>query len=265
MKKIIGIFIMTLLTSCLFIPVINSMETMNIIDNSNADIDDMQMANVYIKKYDPVEKTFYKELVKQITAENALLIKEELLSVQENFETSEDIISNQFDIMHKWGLLDADVDFNDFKILLENEKINDLAFPTISTDVTLLGPSIISFLTIGGGIFPLHLIFWDLIGPIWWNSTISHFDFFGGTDVASQVLISPAMALYCSAMTFINSFGMVIGPNFVISPFMSILMGVAGFSITANIFSNGFEFNAFDWSVGFCLTGLIAYVSEIQP
>jgi hypothetical protein len=265
-RKIVGILVVTLLISLIFTPIINSMDKRDIIIHNN-NREETQIANVYIKKYDPVEKTFYKELIKQITKEEAELIKEELLYVQENFETSEEVIRNQIDIMHKWGLLNSEIVFDDFEGLLKYEKqiLKNIDFPTISTDVTILGPSIISFLTIGGGIFPLHLIFWDLIGPIWWNSTRFDFDIFGGTAIAAQILISPAMALYCSAMTFINSFGVVIGPNFVISPFISILVGVAGFSITVNIFTDGFEFNAFDWSVGFCVTGLIAYISTIQP
>ena len=267
MRKIIGLFIVSMLISCLFIPVINSMENMNIISNDDVDIEDKQIADVYIRKYDPVEKTFYKELVKQITAEDALLIREELLSVQENFENSEEIISNQFEVMHKWGLLDPAIDFDYFEQLLNSNynKFANIDFPSISTDVTLLGPSFVSFLTIGSIIFPLHMLFWDMLKPIWWNATKFNYDAMGGSSILAQLFVSPALAIYSSTMTFINSFGFVIGPKFILSPFVSILMGVLGLGITVNIYMDSFAMNVFDWSAGICIAGMIAYISQIQP
>jgi len=270
MKKIIGIFIMTLFISSIFAPVLNSIEINNFenigIDYSTNVIDE-EIATVYMKKYNPVEGKYTREIIKTITLNEAECIKHELLEVQEKFDSSEEIIKNQMDIMHEWGLLNSEIEFDEFKYLLDSANHNYYTtdLPTISADVTLLGPSVISFLTIGGIIFPLHLIFWEMLGPIWWNSTRLNFDLFGGTDIAAQLLISPVMALYCSAMTIINCFGMVIGPKILLSPFMSILIGVAGFSITVNIMTDGFEMNVFDWSAGFCVTGLVAYISEITP
>ena len=264
-KKIIGIFMMTLLISCLFIPIVNSKEKIHPIKSYDTNEKETQTANIFIKKYDPIERTCRNELIKQMSLEDALSIKRELIDSQHNIKSSKEVIRNQFNIMHKWDLLDPNIDFDDFENVLNSiNRFKNINMPTISTDVTILGPSIISFLTIGGIIFPLHLILWDLLGPIWWNSTRIDLDIFGGTAIAAQLLISPAMALYCSAMTFINSIGVVIGPRFIISPFVSILVGVAGFSITANILTSGFEMNVFDWSVGLCLTGLVAFISQIQ-
>jgi hypothetical protein len=187
--------------------------------------------------------------------------------VQENFKSSDDVIRSQFEIMHKWGLLDSSIDFDYFEQLF-NSNYNKFAyidFPSISTDVTILGPSIVSFLTIGSVIFPLHMLFWDMLKPIWWNATIFNYDIIGGSSIAAQLMVSPALAIYSSAMTFINSIGLVIGPKFILSPFVSILIGVLGLSITANVYTDSFAMNVFDWSAGICIAGMIAYISQIQP
>lgn len=263
-KKFV-IFIVILLISGVFIPVVNSVKY-NYKSYDNND-EKTQIVQVYIKKYDAFGKTCCNELIKKITIDDAECIKNELLNIQKKFNSNEEVIRHQFDVMHKWELLDSKIDFDDFEQLLISRYNKNITvdIPMISTDVTILGPSIVSFLTIGSVIFPLHLLFWDMLGPLWWNATILNFDKLGGTSISAQVLLTPALAIYSSAMTFINSLGLVIGPKFMLSPFTSILIGVAGVSIAANIFTDSFAMNVFDWSAGFCLAGLIAYISQIEP
>ena len=224
---------------------------------------DPSSAMVYINKYDTINDLFTQEPVRSLTIDEAYELQEELLHIEEQYDTSIEKIEMQIKTLKDWSILPDDFSI-DAKVkqitsLKENLPIFNQSNGVVP-NVIVCGPAITSFLTIGGPIIPLHVLLFKLLPPFWYNTTNLEFDAFNGTRMVGFLGILPMTAFYCTATTLINAYGLVIGENTVISPFISLSIMDVLMGLSIAIFDDGFPINIFDWILGFSITGLIAYV-----
>jgi len=255
-------FIVMLLITTSFFPLVNSNNVQEINDSVSYD---EKYATLYYNSYDMEEKRIISDPIKDIEIADVEIIKEELLEIQDNFDSSEKIIEEQINVLHKWDLIPDEITFDELNKVKDNiVKIKDISLdlPTIIPGVVVYGPSISSRLAFAGVLLPLIIPLWDIIGT--WGSImdITRYDIFNGTKIMKWFYIVPISAYYCSSVSLINTYGMVFGPNMILSPFMAIDIIYAGFSITVSIWDDHQPVNILDWGVGVCLTGVTVYVED---
>jgi len=220
-------------------------------------------AIAYMNTYNKQTGEVTQEPVRSLTVEQAYQLHDQLLNVENKCSSSREKILMQINILKEWGLLSHDFSIDE-KIKRIDAFKNQLPIPTqtdgLVPNVIVCGPAVTSFLTIGGPIIPLHVLLFKILPPFWYNTTKLHFDTFNGTRMVGFLGALPATAFYCTAITFINAYGAVIGEHTVKSPFisLSVIDVLVGLSIA--IFDDGFPINIFDWLFGVSLTGLIAYI-----
>ena len=263
---VIGAVILFVTTS--FIPASSQFTKIDVKDESQTPYENSKsenaMATVYLKKYDRNEGKLAVEPLKKITLEEALQLKEELLSIEERYDSSKEKIREQINVMHKWDVLSENVTFEEFLTVIEGKEHNSrlsTSSSSVTPSVMICGPVITSFLSVGGPMIPLHVFLFNLLPPLWYNVSQERLDILNGTRIAKFYGILPLVAFYCSSMTLINAFGAVVGENSVFSPFVAIMVLHAGAGISISIFDDGFPTNILDWSIGVSATGLIAYLS----
>lgn len=274
-KKVSIVVISILFVVTAVIPVVNAQFTKSsankeIQNSGKNDMPEAMTATVYMKRYDQHEGRFVKEPIKEITRDEAARLKEELLSIERTYSSSKEKIREQMEVMHRWDLLPSDVTFDEFVTVMERMEDtrilpNSDFQPRIMPEVIVCGPVISSFLAVGGSMFPLHTILSNLLPPWWYNSSNWRLDILNGTRIAGFIGIMPVAAFYCTAMTLINVFGLKLGQSCVISPFISIMAAHVGVGISVSIFDDAYPVNILDWGVGVSLTGLIAYISRLNP
>lgn len=220
------------------------------------------LATAYYRNYNTRTGEVSQEPVQKLTLDEAYLLHNELLAIEGQSESSLEKIKMQIAILKEWAILPEETSFetslSKIEMIAKNRPVSTQT--SLNPNVIICGPAVTSFLTIGGPIFPLHVALFRILPPFWYNSTINNYDLMDGTKLGITVGILPITAFYCTAASLINAYGIVIGENTVISPFvsMSILSVLASVSIT--FFSNGFPVNVFDWIIGISATGLIAYI-----
>jgi hypothetical protein len=227
-----------------------------------------EIAIVYLKKYDLQNGSFIKEPLMEITIDEAERLKEELLHIEKTFNSSEEKIREQINVMHKWNILPPNIKFDDFIMALEKMKKNCYLpshVPPILFDVIVCGPAINSFLVIGGCFYPIHLIFPELLLPIPLYHERFYLDIFNGTNISAFLGIMPVAAIICPTMTFISVLGVTLGPKMLYSPFIAVHIACFGGSISVALFTEEFPINILDWAIGISPGGLIAYISDINP
>jgi hypothetical protein len=133
---------------------------------------------------------------------------------------------------------------------------------SIEPGVIVYGPAITSRLALAGVLLPLHIPLWLFLKPWFSASNFTNIDIFNGTRIMKWFGIAPVLVYYCSAMTIINTVGVVMGPMMVFSPFMSIDILYAGFSLTISIWDDHHPVNILDWGVGVSLTGITVYIDK---
>ncbi|RLF41725.1 MAG: hypothetical protein DRN12_02440 [Thermoplasmata archaeon] len=228
-------------------------------------------AIVYIYKFDPDKKRAVKEPIAKLTLDEVEQLKYELQNIQREYKTSVEQIQQQLKVMYKWNLISDDV-----YTYLENlvSSFNNISNPipsiyntppsfgsSISPGVIICGPSLVSFLSIGGSILPLQdLLFHNILAPLWRaNLNDTHLPFLNGTRIQPFLGIMPAVIFLGLSMTLINVIGVKIGPSIVLSPFLAILAPHASFGISVSIFEKSYPVNVLDWSIGISGIGLISY------
>jgi hypothetical protein len=220
-------------------------------------------AMVYINKYDTNNDAFTQEPLRSLTIDEAYQLKQELLKIEDEYDTSLEKIEMQIQTFKDWSILPVDFSIEPKVNRLTSMKERLPIFNQsngVVPNVIVCGPAVTSFLTIGGPIIPLHVLLFNLLPPFWYNTTNLEFDAFNGTRMVGFLGILPMTAFYCTATTLINAYGLVIGENTVISPFISLSVMDVLMGLSIAIFDDGFPINIFDWILGFSLTGLVAYV-----
>lgn len=242
----------------------NSSET--IFDNYEKSEVSIKAATVFYEKFDFVTRTVIKKPIQNISVEKAYEIRDILVDLQNQYSSTKDRIAAQIDVLYNYGLIPAEVSLDSFTkklpVLTSFTGVSKQV-PTqsgVTPNVIICGPTITSFLTIGGPLLPLHMLLFGILPPFWYNSSHHEFDAFTGTKVATFIGLMPIVAFYCTATTLINAFGAVIGEHTVISPFIAMMILHAGFGISVCVFDDEFPVNIFDWSLGLSVTGLIAYI-----
>ncbi len=228
-------------------------------------------AVVYMHRFDPDEKRMIEEPIAKLSLDEVDQLKKELHSIQIEYKTSEEQIQQQLKVVYKWNLISDDV-----YAYLENlvSSFNNISNPipsiyntppsfgsSISPGVIICGPSLASFLTIGGSILPLQdLLFHNILAPLWRaNLNDTHLPFLNGIHIQPFLGVMPAVIFLGLSMTLINVIGVKIGPSIVLSPFLAILSPHASFGISISIFENSYPVNVLDWSIGISGVGLISY------
>ena len=251
----------------------------NLVIESNAEVIKKAMdipevnkpATVYVHRFDPDEKRMIEEPIAKLSLNEVEQLKKELQNIQIEYKTSEEQIQQQLKVMYKWNLISDDV-----YTYLENlvSSFNNISNPipsiyntppsfgsSISPGVIICGPSLASFLTIGGSILPLQdLLFHNILAPLWRaNLNDTHLPFFNGIHIQPFLGVMPAVIFLGLSMTLINVIGLKIGPSIVLSPFLAILAPHASFGISVSIFEKSYPVNILDWSIGISGIGLISY------
>jgi hypothetical protein len=258
------VFVFFVVLSACIIPAAQIKKTKEKIqDNISSKSIEAGTAIAYMNTYDKKTGEITQEPLRSLTVEQAYQLHDQLLNVENTCSSSREKILMQINILKEWGLLSHDFSIDE-KIKRIDAFINQIPIPTqtdgLVPNVIVCGPAVTSFLTIGGPIIPLHVLLFKILPPFWYNTTKLHFDTFNGTRMVGFLGALPATAFYCTAITFINAYGAVIGEHTVKSPFisLSVIDVLVGLSIA--IFDDGFPINIFDWLFGVSLTGLIAYI-----
>jgi len=220
-------------------------------------------ATVYFRQYDKIQQTMIKEPIGTLTIDQAYDLRDQLLALEEKYDSSREKIQAQITVLSNWDVLP-----DTFSIETYQKQMNALSriSPTepqaasVAPNVIICGPSIASFLTIGGPIIPLHVLLFDILKPFWYNTSIFEFDAVNGVLISTFLGILPVVAFYCTATTLINAYGAVIGEHTVISPFIALMLLHVGAGLSIAVNDNGFPVNIFDWAIGLSTTGLIAYI-----
>lgn len=222
-------------------------------------------AIVYLKKYDTQSRQYIQEPICTLTRNEAEQLKDELFQVEKKCNSNIEKIGQQFSILHKWEIIPSFITLEN--LLYIKEKIDgSVSLPRSTYAFTphtiYCGPSLTSFLTIGGSFFVLHQFLGNLLPPYLYTYIYERLDMFNGTRLAGWLGITPVLGMYCPVMTLINAFGLVEGPNTVFSPFMALMVLYVGFGIAVSVFDDGYPYSLFDWGVGVSLTGVIIYIME---
>ncbi len=229
-------------------------------------------AVVYMHRFDPDEKRMIEEPIAKLSLDEVDQLKKELHSIQIEYKTSEEQIQQQLKVMYRWGLITEEI-YNNLNVVVAS--FNDISkdfsiFHSLSSNsvsifvnpgVIICGPSLVSFLSVGGSILPLQdLIFHNILKPMWRADLESiHLSFLNGTHIEPFLGVMPAVIFLGLSMTLINVIGVKIGPSIVLSPFLAILSPHASFGISISIFENSYPVNVLDWSIGISGVGLISY------
>jgi len=275
-KTLLALVTILLLTTVIF-PVFTAYS--DGIDETNVgkaghqnDIDKSKKASININRYDPDLKRIVKEHIKNITKEEAEQLKEEILEIQDKCCSNIEKIQQQLDIFHKWNILPSNLSIEDFLLVMDRMKNNSKIFssPSIvlpTPGVILFGPSIISYFTIGGISYPIHLFLPRIIPSnvtLWLNITIDELLY--GTQLRGWVGFEPAFVPISPTMSFINVFGpFIYGPTSLLSPFIAVEIVSIGFSIDVTILESIVPVVLFDWVVDACLMGGIVYLAQSIP
>lgn len=270
-NKIVVFFIFMLLISCF---ITNSVGSYDIISNQkkldNRSIIDSDYNNriiASIKTFDESQNRYVERPIRELSRYEAEKIKNGLIELQNAPISTEDRIKKQINIMHEWNVLPAEITYEEFEKILDNFKDiydfnNQFLSLSLVPGVIVYGPAITSRLAFAGVLLPLHIPLWKFIKPWFSQTNYSFYNVFNGTQIMKWVGVAPVLVYYCSAMSLVNIFGLTLGLNTVFSPFMSIDILYAGFTLTINIWEDYHAVNMLDWGVGVSLTGITVYVEN---
>ena len=228
------------------------------------------VAIAYLNKYDQTQGRIIKEPIKEFTKEEANQIKDELLGIEKTYyHSTGEKISEQMKVLHKWELLPSDITFDEFVKLTEKigSKYNSLPFDFGNIiplpNVILVGPSITSFLVLGGIAYPLHL-FVPVLTPWFMNKSIDTdtlHELLNGTRFEGWVGAMPVFVPISLTSAFISTIGLYLGPQTVFSPFIAFLVISFGVSINMVILEDIYPVNVFDFMLNSCALGAIVYIT----
>lgn len=225
-------------------------------------------ATVYFHRYDTNERRTIKDPIGSVSIDKAYQLKEELLEIENTTLSSLEKIQAQIQLLDEWNLLPQSGIFDTINQKINSYQANRRTYANtqpsqvngVSPNVIICGPSITSFLTIGGPILPLHVLLFEILPPFWYNVTSLEADFGNGALITGFLGLLPVIAFYCSTTTIINAFGAVIGENTILSPFIALMLLHAGAGLSISVNSEGYPINVFDWAIGLSVTGLVAYI-----
>lgn len=207
--------------------------------------------------------------VKEISLEEAHTIKNDLLTI-ENEYTSEEKIRKQMEVLHRNGLLPQSIDLNDYLNTLDKlENIFGIQqnIPTqiLDTGYIFSGPSIESTFSIGGQTFRLQSFVGDILEYYFDIQLLDYQDndTLNGTHFISSAYSGPVFVGISPASAFITTLGAVItGPSFIYAPFLSIRVLFSGIHLTAKIFECQNPITVFDWHLNLAALGVLIYQSN---
>ena len=261
--KIVGEVIILLLLS---VNLVSAIE-FNAADTLKGNVDfsgENRPAIVYVHRFDLGREKYIKQPVAKLSLEEINQLKNELQKISHIYTTSEEQIKQQIQLMYKWKFISDETYYDLLEVVsFYNEKTHNTSsqIPLQTQPGSIIcGPSLISFLSIGGSILPIHdLLFHSIIKPIWRaNLSDVHLPFLNGTQFHPFLGIMPAVIFLGLSATLINVIGIKIGETPVISPFLALLAPHASFGISISIFENSYPINVMDWSIGISAIGIIA-------
>ena len=234
-----------------------SMENTNDMNNKES--------TIYLQHYDEETKTVINPPLPNLTKNQAYIIRDRLQQTQQKFSSTIERMQAQIKILQEYKLLSDDFTLQKYLNMIPGSTDKDriptsIQQSTVTPNVIVCGPCITSFLTIGGPLLPLHTLLFGILPPFWYNTSQYEYDLLTGTRIATFVGLLPVIAFYCTATTFINTYGAVIGEQSVFSPFIALMILHAGFGLSMIIYDDAFPVSIFDWSIGVSATGLIAYI-----
>jgi len=220
-------------------------------------------ATVYFRQYDRSQYKMVEEPIGILTIDQAYALRDQLLAIEEKYDSSREKIEAQITLLSNWQVLPETFSYETYQQQMDMLTGFSSLKPqtsSVSPNVIICGPSIASFLTVGGPIIPLHVLLFDILKPFWYNTSLFEFDAVNGVLISTFLGILPVVAFYCTATTLINAYGAVLGEHTVISPFIALMLLHVGAGLSIAVNDNGFPVNIFDWAIGLSATGLIAYI-----
>jgi hypothetical protein len=201
----------------------------------------------------------------ELSKQDAEFIKQQLVNVDKSNLPNQEKIKEQMRILHEWKILPENLTYEDFEIVL-NRMINmkhNYTNQLITPGFVMTGPAITSTLALGGDVFPIELLFGNLVGYFFdiqiFNRTMS--GLLGGTHLDGGAIAGPVYVGFGPTLAFI----VIVGPStqgflkVLMSPFIDIKVLFAGVNLTVTTFENSSAITLFDWHMNVALMGVLAY------
>lgn len=272
-KLIIKIGCILILGTLLFPSVYANVYRTKAVDSENdrnIDSSIKEVVTITLETFDQDENDFKKDKIAELTITEAQIIKNELLRIEEEYE-SEEKIRKQIDLLHNAGLLPEYMILDDYITVLNRMKnIYDYNgyLPQAKVGYIFTGPSIMSTLAIGGQTYQLETLFGDIL-RYYFDITlldIQNDNIFNGTHLHSSAYAGPVYVGFSPSASFITTLGLVFsGPEFIYSPFINIRVVFAGAHLSGTIFECANPIPIFDWHLNVALLGVVILQNNIQP